>query len=33
MMREYGPQVLKLDFAYGMPGPDVAAPRNPRLSR
>jgi len=29
MMREYDPQVLKLDFAYGMPGPDVSAPRNP----
>jgi hypothetical protein len=29
IMREYDPQVLKLDFGYGLPGPDVAAPRNP----
>lgn len=29
MMREYDPQVLKLDFGYGMPGPDVSAPRDP----
>jgi hypothetical protein len=29
MMREYDPQVLKLDFGYGLPGPDVSAPRDP----
>lgn len=29
MMREYRPQVLKLDFGYGLPGPDVSVPRNP----
>ncbi len=30
-MREFSPSVLKLDFGYGMPGPDTAAPRNPEL--
>jgi hypothetical protein len=29
MMREFDPQLLKLDFGYGLPGPDVSAPRNP----
>jgi hypothetical protein len=31
MMRELNPQVLKLDFGYGLPGPDVSAPRNPEF--
>jgi hypothetical protein len=31
VMREFSPQVLKLDFGYGLPGPDVAAPRNPEF--
>lgn len=29
MMREFDPQLLKLDFGYGLPGPDVSAPRDP----
>lgn len=29
MMRESDPQLLKLDFGYGLPGPDVSAPRDP----
>lgn len=29
MMQEFNPQLLKLDFGYGLPGPDVSAPRNP----
>ncbi|MGE5645808.1 MAG: hypothetical protein ACM336_08450 [Acidobacteriota bacterium] len=31
IMRNYNPQVLKLDFGYGLPGPDVSAPRNPEF--
>lgn len=31
MMRELRPCMLKLDFGYGMPSPDVAAPRNPEF--
>jgi hypothetical protein len=31
VMREFSPQVLKLDFGYGLPGPDVAAPSNPEF--
>ena len=30
-MRELRPRLLKLDFGYGLPGPDVAAPRDPAL--
>jgi hypothetical protein len=28
---ELGAMLLKIDFAYGLPGPDVGAPRNPEL--
>ncbi len=31
IMRELKPRLLKLDFGYGLPGPDVAAPRDPAL--
>ena len=31
IMRELKPCLLKLDFGYGLPGPDVAAPRDPAL--
>jgi hypothetical protein len=31
MMRELNPQLLKLDFGYGLPGPDVSAPRDPEF--
>jgi hypothetical protein len=31
MMRELNPQLIKLDFGYGLPGPDVSAPRNPEF--
>ncbi|HWB99219.1 MAG TPA: hypothetical protein VG672_21065, partial [Bryobacteraceae bacterium] len=31
MMRAYAPVLLKLDFGYGLPGPDVGAPRDPAL--
>jgi hypothetical protein len=31
MMRAFNPQLLKLDFGYGLPGPDVSAPRNPEF--
>ena len=31
IMRELKPSLLKLDFGYGLPGPDVAAPRDPAL--
>lgn len=30
IIREYRPSVIKLDFGYGMPGPDTGAPRDPR---
>lgn len=30
-MREIRPGLYKLDFGYGLPGPDAAAPRNPEL--
>ncbi|MFD0670731.1 hypothetical protein [Cohnella sp. GCM10027633] len=29
LVRRWRPAALKLDFGYGMPGPDVASPRNP----
>lgn len=29
IVKEYAPAVLKLDFGYGLPGPDVCAPLNP----
>ena len=28
-MRDYHADLLKLDFGYGLPGPDVAVPRDP----
>ncbi|SDU75434.1 hypothetical protein SAMN04488563_4968 [Jiangella alkaliphila] len=31
LVREHRPAVLKLDFGYGLPGPDVAVPADPRL--
>jgi hypothetical protein len=31
MMRDYTPDLIKLDFGYGLPGPDVSAPRDPAL--
>ena len=31
IMRELKPRLLKLDFGYGLPGPDVAVPRDPTL--
>ncbi|MCF3651694.1 hypothetical protein [Synoicihabitans lomoniglobus] len=31
VMRDYRPSLLKLDFGYGVPGPDGCAPRNPAL--
>lgn len=31
MMREFNPQLLKLDFGYGLPSPDVSAPRKPEF--
>lgn len=31
IMRELRPDLLKLDFGYGLPGPDVSAPRDPEL--
>jgi hypothetical protein len=31
LVREYGAQLLKMDFGYGLPGPDAAAPRDPAL--
>jgi hypothetical protein len=31
VMRELKPRLLKLDFGYGLPGPDVAAPRDPAM--
>ncbi len=30
-MRDYRPKMLKLDFGYGMPGPETAAPRDPDI--
>ncbi len=30
-MKQYEPRLLKLDFGYGLPGPDVAASRDPAL--
>ena len=29
IMRRFHPTLLKLDFGYGLPGPDVAVPKNP----
>lgn len=29
LVREYQPALLKLDFGYGLPGPDACAPRDP----
>ncbi|MGX5682759.1 hypothetical protein [Schumannella luteola] len=29
IIREYRPSVIKLDFGYGLPGPDTGAPRDP----
>jgi hypothetical protein len=29
LVRSYRPAILKLDFGYGLPGPDVAAPADP----
>lgn len=31
IMKQYEPRLLKLDFGYGMPGPDVAVSRDPAL--
>ena len=31
VMKQYEPRLLKLDFGYGLPGPDVAASRDPAL--
>ncbi|MGA2986252.1 MAG: hypothetical protein ABSG32_20800 [Terriglobia bacterium] len=31
IMRELKPRLLKLDFGYALPGPDVAAPRDPAM--
>lgn len=31
LVREHRPAVLKLDFGYGLPGPDVAVPADPAL--
>jgi hypothetical protein len=31
LMRDYRPSLLKLDFGYGLPGPDGCAPRDPAL--
>lgn len=31
LLHEYRPSLLKLDFGYGLPGPDTAVPRDPRL--
>jgi hypothetical protein len=31
LVRAYDPAILKLDFGYGLPGPDVAAPADPAL--
>lgn len=31
LMRRHAPDLLKLDFSYGMPGPDVCSPRDPAL--
>ncbi len=31
IMLEFNPQLLKLDFGYGLPDPDVSAPRNPEF--
>ncbi|MGN9914203.1 hypothetical protein ACTMTJ_42415 [Phytohabitans sp. LJ34] len=31
LVRTYDPAILKLDFGYGLPGPDVAAPADPAL--
>jgi hypothetical protein len=30
LMTRYRPALLKLDFSYGLPGPDACAPRDPR---
>lgn len=31
ILAAYSPATLKLDFAYGLPGPDAGVPRDPRL--
>lgn len=31
VMKQYHPRLLKLDFGYGLPGPDVAASRDPAM--
>ena len=31
VMKQYGPRLLKLDFGYGLPDPDVTASRDPAL--
>jgi hypothetical protein len=31
IMKQIRPTLLKLDFGYGLPGPDVAVPRNPQF--
>jgi hypothetical protein len=31
VVREYRPTLLKIDFGYGVPGPDACAPRDPSL--
>ena len=31
IMRDLQPRLLKLDFGYGLPGPDVAVPRDPAM--
>ena len=30
IMERYRPSLLKLDFSYGLPGPDACAPRDPQ---
>jgi len=31
LIRDYRPALLKIDFGYGLPGPDACAPRDPTL--